>query len=447
MIDSRRPTGAGYSHNFGGANWKDRRIKRQEYLDREPTVLVVGGSQAGLTVAARLGRLGVDTLVVDKHERVGDNWRKRYHALVLHNHVGINHLPYMPFPPNWPLYLPKDMVADWLESYAWAMEMNFWTGTEFTGGTYDKAAGHWKAVVRRADGSERTLFPRHIIFANGIIGLPRIPDIPGLEDFKGDLMHTSQFTSGAHWQGKKALVLGSGTSGHDVAQDLYSNGVDTTIIQRGSTIVVNIPSARLAYGIHDDGTPLEDADLLVTVNTLPVTIRNLQRVTARMAERDKELLDGLTTRGFKWDFGEDKAGHLMKSRKRLGGYYLNAGCSELIVSGDIGLLQFDQIEKFVAEGALLKDGSVKPADLLVLATGFFTQQVLVASLLGEEVAERVGTIWGLSPNGELNNMWTRTAQEGLWFVGGSFINCRIYSKYVALQIKAIEEGLLSKSIS
>jgi len=93
-------------------------------------------------------------------------------------------------------------------------------------------------------------------------------------------------------------------------------------------------------------------------------------------------------------------------------------------------------------GALLKDGSVKPADLVVLATGFDTQEVLVGKLLGDEVAKKVGRIWGLGPDGEMNNMWKRTAQEGLWFVGGSFTNCRIYSRYVALQIKAIEEGLL-----
>ena len=64
--------------------------------------------QAGLTVAARLTVLGVDTLLVDRFERVGDNWRNRYHSLTLHNEVWVNDLPYMPFPPNWPVYVPKD---------------------------------------------------------------------------------------------------------------------------------------------------------------------------------------------------------------------------------------------------------------------------------------------------------------------------------------------------
>ena len=442
-----RPTGEAYSRNFGGMNWKDLRNQSQRYDDRDPVVLVIGGGQAGLTVAARLGQMGVDTLVIDKLARIGDCWRNRYHSLALHNHTDVNHMPYMPFPATWPKYLPKDMIADWFESYAWTMEINFWTSTELLSGTYDKAAGTWKAVVRQADGTERTLRPRHLILANGIVGFPSIPALPGIKDFKGDVMHTSEFTNGANWRGKKALVLGTGNSGHDVAQDLHSNGVDTTIVQRGSTTVISIsPSAKLVYGAYDDGTPVDDADLIVSTNTLPVTKRNLKRLVARMVELDKDLIAGLVARGFKWDIGEDKTGHQMKIRTRFGGYYLNAGCSDLIINGEVGLLQYDQIEKFVDEGALLKDGSIKPANLVVLATGYVSQKVLVGKLFGEAVAERVGEIWGLDPDGEMNNMWKRTAQEGLWFVGSGFAQCRQFSRFVALQIKAIEEGLLSKAL-
>ena len=443
-VGKRRPTGEAYSRNFCGTNWKDQRIAAQAYADREPTVLVAGGGQAGLTLAARLGMLGVDTLVVDKHERIGDNWRKRYHSLALHTHTDVIHLPYIPFPPNWPSYLPKDMLADYFESYVWAMEINFWTGTELVSGSYDEAKGVWSAVVRRTDGSERTLHPNHLVFANGLVGFPRRPELPGLKEFKGDVLHTAEFTNGANWRGKKALVLGTGTSAHDVAQDLHSNGARITIIQRGSTTVVSInPSAKLVNAIYD-GVPVDDADLLVMTNTLPVTLQNLQRLTARMVELDKKMIDGLIASGFKWDIGEDKAGYHMKIRRRCGGYYLDAGCAQLIIDGAVGLLQFDQIECFVDGGALLKDGTLKPADLIVLATGFVTQEVLVGKLLGEDVAKKVGPVWGLGPDGEMNNMWKRTAQEGLWFVGSSFVECRVNSRHVALQIKAIEEGLISK---
>jgi cation diffusion facilitator CzcD-associated flavoprotein CzcO len=443
-IGKHRPKGSPISRNFGGANWKEERIASLAYADRDPVVLVAGGGQAGLSIAAVLGRMGVDTLVVDRHERVGDNWRKRYRSLALHNPAEMNQLPYLPYPPSWPMYLPKDMVADWFESYAWLMELNFWTGTELKSAKYDASAGRWEAVVRRTDGTERTVRPRHLVFANGLLGFPRVPELPGLKDFSGEAMHSSEFTDGAAWRGKKALVLGTGTSAHDVAQDLHANGCETTIIQRGATYVVSIePGAKQIYTVYE-GIPIEDGDLLVSTNTLPIVRKNLQLTTARAAEMDRKMIDGLTARGFKWSMGDDNGGHQMLIRRRYGGYYLNAGCAQLIIDGAVGLLQFDQIERFVAGGALLKDGSVRPADLVVLATGFDTQEVLVGKLLGEEVAKKVGRIWGLGPDGEMNNMWKRTAQEGLWFVGGSFTNCRIYSRYVALQIKAIEEAIVPK---
>ena len=443
-IGKRRPTGEAFSRNFGGTNWKEQRVSSQAYTDREPTVLIVGGGQAGLSLAATLGRIGVDTLVVDRFPRVGDCWRQRYHSLALHNDTSFNHLPYMPFPVSWPTYLPKDMVADWFEAYAWAMEINFWTSTELTSAAYDVAGGRWNAVVRNVDGTERTLHPRHLVFANGLVGSAHVPEMPGLNDFKGEVLHTTEFTDGAHWRGRKALVIGTGTSGHDVAQDLHANGCETTIVQRGSTMVLSIdPSAKLVYGVYN-GVALEDGDLFASTNTKPVVKKNLQLLTARMLEFDRKTIDGLIARGFKFDAGEDGAGHQWKVRTRYGGYYLDAGCSQLIIDGEIGLLQYDRIDRFVEGGAALKNGSVKPADLIVLATGFAPQEVVVSKLLGEEVARKVGPVWGFGPDGEMSNMWKRTPQEGLWFVGGSFTNCRTYSRYVAMQIKAIEEGLLPR---
>lgn len=443
-VDARRPTGSAYSRNFGGDNWLDQRKKRQAYADRDPTVLVIGAGQAGLGIAARLGQMDVDTLVVEKHERIGDNWRKRYHSLALHNQIQANHLPYLPFPPTWPKYLPKDMLATWFEAYAEMMEINVWTATEFVRGSYDEAKRCWTVLVRRADGTERTLHPRHLIFANGVSGLPRVPKLPGLDAFKGDVMHSHSFTTGARWRGKRALVLGTGNSGHDVAQDLHSHGVETTIIQRGSTTVVSVdPSAKLNYALYDEGLSLEDTDLIASSGTYPLLVLGYQLAVERMVELDKDLIAGLKARGFRYDLGDDNTGHQMKYRRRGGGYYLDVGCSKLIIDGEVGLLQFDRIERFVPEGALLKDGSLLPADLIVLATGYHTQQTLVRHVLGDEIAQRVGEIWGIGDDGEVANMWKRTAQPGLWFMAGSLAQCRIYSKHLALQIRAMESSLIA----
>jgi cation diffusion facilitator CzcD-associated flavoprotein CzcO len=446
-IDARRPSGDAYSRNFGGENWLDQRNRERGFVDRDPVVLVIGGGQNGLAVAARLAQLEIDTLVVDKYPRIGDNWRVRYHSLALHNQIHVNHLPYMPFPRTWPKYIPKDMLGNWLEMYAEAMQLNCWSNTEFIDGEWDTAAERWTARLRLADGSERVMHPRHLILSNGTNGIAHIPDLPGLKDFAGDMFHSHGFRSGAPWRGKKALVLGTGNSGHDVAQDLHNHGVDTTIIQRGSTTVVSIePSAKLNYALYEEGPPLEDCDLIGTATTYPLMIRGYQAGMKRMMEFDRKMIEGLQSIGFKWDMGEDATGHQMKYRRRCGGYYLDAGCAQLMIDGEIGLLQYDQIERFVPEGALLKDGTIKHADLLVMATGYHSQQEMVRRLLGDAVAERVGQVWGIDAVGEMANMWKRTPQEGLWFMGGGLTQSRIYSKYVALQIKAIELGLISAAM-
>jgi len=439
-----RPRGQSYSRDFRGPNWLDLRKAAAEYTERDPDVLVVGGGQAGLSIAARCEQLQIDTLIVDREARIGDNWRNCYHALTLHNQVQFNHLPYMPFPPNWPVYIPKDKLANWFEAYVDAMELNYWTGTEFESGTYDEAEGRWSVVLRRADGSKRTMHPRHVVLATGVSGIPNLPDIPSLKNFTGTVLHSSQYGDGETWQGKNALVIGTGNSGHDIAQDLYSSGVEVTLVQRSPTLITNIePSAQLAYAIYNEGT-LEDNDLIATSMPLPLAKKSHQSITDLSKQLDKDLLDGLQRKGFKLDYGEDGTGWQFKYLTRGGGYYFNVGCSDLVVRGEIGLRQFSDIECFVAEGARMKGGETLAADLIVLATGYKGQQHLVRKLFGEEVAERVGPIWGFGEDQELRNMYTRTAQPGLWFIAGSLAQCRINSRYLALQIKAIEEGLLPR---
>src|SRR5216683_4142954 len=442
QIGQARPRGQAYSRDFRGPNWLDLRKASADYADRDPTVLVVGGGQAGLSIAARCKQLQLDTLIVDREARIGDNWRKRYHALTLHNQVQVNHLPYMPFPPSWPTYIPKDKLANWFEAYADAMELNFWTGTEFESGRYDETDERWTATLRRADGAKRELHPRHIVMATGVSGIPNVPDIPSLRNFAGKVLHSSQYDDGEIWKGKRALVIGTGNSGHDIAQDLHSSGAEVTLVQRSSTLVTNIePSAQLAYSAYNEGT-LDDNDLIATSMPLVLARRTHVLLTEQSKKFDKELLDGLERVGFKLDFGEDSTGWQFKYLTRGGGYYFNVGCSDLVASGAIKLEQFSDIEAFTADGARMKNAKTIPADLIVLATGYKPQEYLVQTLLGEEIAARVGPIWGFGDGQELRNMYTRTGQPGLWFIAGSLAQCRINSKYLALQIKAIEERLL-----
>lgn len=442
-IGPRREDGQAYSREFGGPNWADHRAKVAAFEDREPQVLVVGGGQCGLGIAAALGVLGVDTLVVDRHERIGDAWRKRYHSLTLHNEVHINHLPYLPFPANYPVFIPKDKLANWFEFYADTMELNVWTGTEIKTGTWDPATGRWEVALRRADGSERVVRPRHLVFATGVSGIPNRPEAPGLEAFAGTIMHSGQYTIGHAWKGKKALVMGTGNSGHDVAQDLHASGAEVTMIQRGTTLVVSLQQAQRVYDMYQEGPTLEDCDLLATAVPYPVLVQGYKLFAKRTQEADRPLLDALAARGFRLDDGPpDGTGFQMKYLRRGGGYYFDVGCSGLIAEGKIGLIQYDDIDRFVPEGVRMKDGTVRQAELLVTASGYRNQQEAVRRFLGDEIADAIGPVWGFDAGGELRNMWRRTAQPKLWFTAGGLPHVRIYSRFLAMQIKAIEEGLL-----
>jgi len=439
----RRPHGKEYSRNFGGDNWLDQRIASAKYEDRDPAVLVVGGGQAGLAVAARLKQLGVDTLIVDKMERIGDNWRKRYHSLTLHNQVWINHLPYLPFPDTWPTYIPKDKLANWFEFYADAMELNFWTGTELLGAEYDTEARRWNARVRRDEFGERVLHPRHLVIATGISGIPNIPRIPGMETFEGEVLHTAHYSAGPQYKDRNVVVFGTGNSGHDVAQDLHSYGAHVTMVQRSSTTVVAVePTAQKVYSLYTEPLPTDDLDQIFLSMTHSEVVQTYKTLTQEMAADDQELTDSLNAIGFRTDNGADGTGFQMKYMRRGGGYYINVGCSELLINGSIKLLQYDDIDTVDRAGLQLKDGTHVPADLMVLATGYKNQQELVRRRLGEDIADAIGPIWGYDERGEIRNVWKRTAQEGLWFHTGSLVQNRIFSKFLALQIKACEVGLL-----
>jgi putative flavoprotein involved in K+ transport len=349
----------------------------------------------------------------------------------------------MRFPPTWPAYIPKDKIAGWFESYVQSMELNYWTATELEGGSYDDRAKRWSVRLRRADGSKREMRPRHVVLATGVSGIPNLPDIPTLRNFSGTILHSSQYGDAEAWKEKNVVVIGSGNSGHDIAQDLYSNGAKVTLVQRSSTLIVNVePSAQLPYALYDEGLSLEDCDLITASIPLSVAKRSHILLTQQAKKLDQDLLDGLERKGFKLDFGEDGTGWQFKYLTRGGGYYFNVGCSDLIVKGEIALAQFSDIEAFVADGARMRTGETIPADLIVLATGYKGQEHLVGKLFGNDVAARVGPIWGFGEDDELRNMFTRTAQPGLWFIAGSFAQCRIYSKYLALQIQALEIGLL-----
>jgi putative flavoprotein involved in K+ transport len=443
-VGSRRTMGTAHGEREGRRNWLEERDHERERVGREPQVVVVGAGQAGLAIAARLKQLGVATLVVEKNDRVGDNWRSRYRSLVLHDPVWYDHLPYLPFPAHWPVFTPKDKLAGWLESYVQALELDVWTNTTFLAGEYDETSERWTVRLAR-NGGERVLRPRHVVLATGMSGVPNVPQIPGAETFAGRICHSSAHTGGEGYAGKHAVVVGCCNSGHDIAQDFNEHGASITMVQRSSTYVMSSENGIkvLFAGVYEEGgPPVEDADLMFASIPYLLLADMHREATKAIAALDREMLEGLERAGFKLDYGDDGSGIFLKYLRRGGGYYIDVGCSRLIADGKIAIKQGVQIERFTPRELVFTDGSTLPADIVVLATGFKNMRESARPLLGDKVADRLGVVWGLDEEGEVRTMWRRSGHPGLWFMGGNLHQCRHYSKALALQIKAIEEDLL-----
>jgi putative flavoprotein involved in K+ transport len=208
-----------------------RRRRSNSATAPHPYCLIVGGGQGGIGLGARLKRLRVPTIVVDRHERPGDAWRKRYKSLCLHDPVWYGHMPYLPFPDHWPVFSPKDKIGDSLEMYAKVMELNYWRSTECKSARYDKAMGEWIVNVDR-DGKAVTLRPKQLILATGMSGVPNIPSFPGAKRFKGVQHHSSLHPGGDAFAGKQCVVVGSNNSAHDICADLWEQGAEVTMVQR-----------------------------------------------------------------------------------------------------------------------------------------------------------------------------------------------------------------------
>jgi len=440
-IGPRHIPGARTSHN-----WKDQRSVDAAYRDREPEVVILGAGQGGLALAANLGLMGVDTLVLERSGRVGDGWRKRYHSLVLHDPVWADHLPYLPFPSSWPIYTAKDKIADWFEFYAAAMELNVWTDAEMYDSAYDAATGRWTLRVRTPEG-ERVVHPQDVILATGAAAEVHLPDVAGRDRFEGTSYHSSQHGSGTDWSGKKALVIGACNSGHDIAQDLYEAGADVTMVQRSSTYIMSqehgIP---LLFGANftESGPPTEYADLFASATPWPLVLEYAVEGTKATAALDAELLASLDAVGFKRNDGPGGTGLMGYALAKGGGYYIDVGCSRLIADGKIGLVQGAGLAEFTADGVRLDDGRELDADLVVLATGYKNMRETARRLFGDSVADACPDVLGIGDDGEIGGLYRPTGAPGFWFMGGPLAWVRIYSKHLALQITARQKGVVPR---
>ena len=452
-----RPMGAEHGVHRERLTWLERREKEEAELGTavQPYVLVIGGGQGGIALGARLRQLGVPALVIDKHPRPGDQWRGRYKSLCLHDPVWYDHLPYLKFPDNWPVFAPKDKIGDWLESYVRVMEVPYWGSTAATSATFSEQTGEWTVEVER-DGKPLTLRPKQVVLATGMSGQPNVPVIPGQDVFRGDQHHSSAHPGPDAYAGKKVVVIGSNNSAFDICGALWEHGADVTMVQRSSTHIVKSDTlmdiglgALYSEQAVAAGVTTEKADMIFA--SLPYRILHEFQIPLyqQMKEKDADFYDRLAKAGFWLDWGDDDSGLFMKYLRRGSGYYIDVGAADLVADGSVQLVH-GQVERLSEDAVVLDDGTELPADLVVYATGYGSMNGWAADLISQEVADKVGKVWGLGSDttkdpgpweGEQRNMWKPTQQEALWFHGGNLHQSRHYSLYLALQLKARYEGI------
>ncbi|OJA10744.1 hypothetical protein AZE42_07269 [Rhizopogon vesiculosus] len=391
--------------------WDDYVDAKFRDIEADPTVLIIGGGQSGLMCAARLGKLGIRALIIERNARIGNSWRQRYPNLTLHTPAYLNSMLYSPYPTNFPKYIPKGKLANFLESYAVNQELCIWlSSTIAPNPVYDSFSARWTVEVEHGN-CKVILHPKHLVFATGD-GRPRIPTWNGMDDFQGTLYHSNFHRDAEQFRGKRVVVVGAGNASGDIGKDFIAHGAaEVTIVQRSATCVVSLTAAEKSFFDLplSDKTPIEELDF--RDNSMPLAFR-LQLMksggTQYLKMLDKELHEGLRKAGFNltWEYspGSGEVGLLGFLLERSGsGTMLDTGYGKLIVEGIVKVKQGQDISHFDQEGIAFKDGSKLSADVIVLATGNEPIMNTIRALLGDTITEQLPPmVMGLDAEGEFN---------------------------------------------
>ncbi|KAI6750445.1 hypothetical protein HG530_014726 [Fusarium avenaceum] len=394
-------------HMTGAISWEKQRAQDIDSVD--PEVLIVGGGQNGLALAARLNALGMKNLIIDHGQEIGDVWKKRYEYLSLHFPHWADDLPYFPYPKHWPTYTPSQKQGIYMQWYASALELNVWTKSSVAKAEQDDQ-GNWTVVIDKGSEEARTIHPKQVVMATSLCGAPMLPAVPGMSDFKGTIRHSTAHDSSREFVGKKVCVIGTSSSGFD--------------------------TAYFRSSCHC----LEEQDrLFFATPTGPG--EELSRRNAKVLEDlDRPLLEGLNAKGLRTWRGQRGTGGATLGQTRNGGFYFDAGACEHIINGNIKV-ESGYIEKFTADKTILSGGRMREFDLIVFATGFTNTIDSIRSTLGDKIADNVTPIWGIDDEGEFKTAYRETGVPNLWLMVGYLPYTRFHSKLLAMRLKAIKEGI------
>ncbi|KZT03172.1 FAD/NAD-P-binding domain-containing protein [Laetiporus sulphureus 93-53] len=440
--ESGRESGVYGGHTL---SWEEVFGARRAKIEADPHVIIVGGGQTGLQIAARFAKMNISAIVVERNKNVGDQWRQRYPTLSLNTPRNHHTFLYQSYPVNWPEFTPKDKLANWLEQYAVSQDLIVWTNSQIASTprpTYDAASKRWAVTVNR-NGNPVELRPRHIVIAIGMLGEARIPTIPGRDAFVGTVLHASRYGGGQPYAGKHAIVVGAGNTAADLCQDLAFHGAQVTMIQRSSTCVRSITAVEEEMNrAYPSDVPLEVSDFKLAAMPLGLLRIFARQRTAQMWEEEKNLHAKLRKGGVRLNMGTDDSGQFFLRAERAGGYWHDVGVADMIESGQVKVKTGVELEQFLEKEVVFTDGTTLPADVVVYATGYIDPRESLKDTFGADVIEQTSLLWGLDEENEIKGSFKRSGYPGLWYGAGDFATGRFLSKQLALQIKAIELGMM-----
>ncbi|KAJ4294208.1 hypothetical protein N0V90_007898 [Kalmusia sp. IMI 367209] len=431
-------------HMTGDISWEKQRAKDMDAAC--PEVLIIGGGQNGLALAARCKALGMETLIIEHGDGIGDVWKKRYEYLSLHFPHWADDLPYFPYPKHWPTYTPAQKQGLYMEWYASALELNIWCRSSVVQAEQDEQ-GKWTVLINKEGKEIRSLQPSQLVMATSLCGVPTTPIIPGMADFKGGVVrHSSAHDSSREFVGKKVCVVGTSSSGFDTAFDCSRRGIDVTLLQRSPTYIMSLTHSvprmigNYAPDANGNRPDLEEQDRLFFATPVGPGEELARRNAKVLEDMDKPMLDALNARGLRTWRGQRSTGGATLGQTRNGGFYFDAGACEHIINRKIKV-EPGYIEKFTEDKVILNGGRERYFDLIVFATGFSNSIDSVRATLGDKIADQCGSIWGIDEEGEFRTAYRETGVPNLWIMVGYLPYTRYHSKLLAMRLKALNTGI------
>ncbi|KAH7146126.1 hypothetical protein EDB81DRAFT_933973 [Dactylonectria macrodidyma] len=438
----------------------------------ETDVFIVGAGNAqvahAVALAGRLKALGVDSIMVDRNARVGDNWALRYDCMKFHIPTSFAELPYITYNKELqaPHLLTKDELADQVRRFVDAFNLNVINSAQIQSTIYDQSTERWTVKFQTSNGL-RVAVSKHLVQATGIGSQkPYLPTIVDKDLYSGVSIHSQGYKSGKELakQGiKSVLVIGSANTAFDVLEDCHAAGLQATMNVRSPTYMVPLDYVcnDMSLGAYNFGVDGADRMFL----TLPAAVDGqlARNLFAMFASKEPDRYASLAKAGFPvLDSAHPSQALYSNLVEKAGGHYVDVGGTDLIAQGKVGLKANVEPVAFTQAGLRFSDNSTVDADAIIWCTGFADRDVstVTAEILGggeasstngnaknvlgpQEIAARLDSTWGVDSEGEIRGMWKRQSRlDNYWIMGGYTQQHRWHSRTLALQIKAALEDIL-----